>query len=121
MLNLDTHILLFSLTGDLTAKERAALAANEWSISSIVIWEISKLAQLGRIEIDLADHQLTRLLSGLHIWPIDLDICRAIPSLDFHSDPADEIIAATSLFHKVPLITRDSRIRKSKLVPLHQA
>jgi PIN domain nuclease of toxin-antitoxin system len=38
--------------------------------------------------------------------------------LDFQSDPADEIIAATSLTHDIPLLTRDSRIRKSNAVKL---
>jgi PIN domain nuclease of toxin-antitoxin system len=37
--------------------------------------------------------------------------------LDFASDPADEIIAATSVVHKVPLLTRDRRILRSKQVP----
>jgi antitoxin (DNA-binding transcriptional repressor) of toxin-antitoxin stability system len=39
-------------------------------------------------------------------------------ALDFKSDSADEIIAATSLTHDIPLLTRDSRIRKSKVVKL---
>jgi PIN domain nuclease of toxin-antitoxin system len=38
--------------------------------------------------------------------------------LDFDSDPADEIIAATSLVHRVPLMTRDRKMRRSKLVPI---
>jgi len=38
--------------------------------------------------------------------------------LDFDSDPADEIIAATSVVHRVPLVTRDRTIRRSKLVPI---
>jgi PIN domain nuclease of toxin-antitoxin system len=38
--------------------------------------------------------------------------------LDFKSDPADELIAATSVVERIPLLTRDKRIRKSKLVPL---
>jgi predicted nucleic acid-binding protein len=42
----------------------------------------------------------------------------ALRALDFHSDPPDEIIAATSLTHNIPLLTRDSRIRKSKAVKL---
>jgi PIN domain nuclease of toxin-antitoxin system len=37
--------------------------------------------------------------------------------LDFQSDPADEIIASTSIVHRVPLVTRDERIIRSKLVP----
>jgi hypothetical protein len=38
--------------------------------------------------------------------------------LDFGSDPADELIGATGLFHEVPLLTRDGKIRKSTVVPL---
>ena len=36
--------------------------------------------------------------------------------LDFSSDPADEIIAATSLVHRLPLMTRNRKIRSSKLL-----
>jgi PIN domain nuclease of toxin-antitoxin system len=57
-------------------------------------------------------------LARVHVWPITLDVCRAISTLDFRSDPADEIIATTSRVHKIPLITRDTVIRRSKLVPL---
>lgn len=42
----------------------------------------------------------------------------AVRRLDFRSDPADEIIAATSLAHDVPLLTRDTRMLASKVVPL---
>jgi len=118
MLNLDTHILLHALNGDLTSSERKLLSGDEWGISAIVIWEIAKLVQLGRVSIDLDSSEFLRLLNGLHTWPITLDICRAIRSLDFRSDPADEIIAATSVIHRVPLVTRDRRLRKSKVVPL---
>ncbi len=31
---------------------------------------------------------------------------------------ADEIIGATSVVHRVPLVTRDQRIRRPRLVPL---
>ena len=31
---------------------------------------------------------------------------------------ADELIAATSIVNQVPLLTRDKKIRKSRLVPL---
>ena len=118
MLNLDTHILVFSLTGALRAGERAALSETRWSISAIVLWELAKLIQLGRVDMDLDDRQIARVLNRLHVWPIDLDVARVSVNLDFRGDPADEIIAATSVIHNVPLITRDRIIRQSRMVPL---
>ncbi len=118
MLNLDTHILIYALTGELRPKERALLADQPWSISAIVLWEITKLAQLGRIELNLEDGEVRRTLSSIHVWPITLELCRAIPHLDFTGDPADQMIAATSVVHDIPLVTRDRQIRKSKQVPL---
>ena len=118
MLNLDTHVLVHALVGELTRPEEALLRGDSWSISAIVLWEIGKLAELGRIELDLDDANLERALARVHVWPLTLEVCRAIPRLDVRSDPADEIIAATSLVHRVPLVTRDTRLRRSKLVPL---
>jgi PIN domain nuclease of toxin-antitoxin system len=118
MLNLDTHVLVHALAGELTRPEEALLRGDSWSISAIVLWEIGKLAALGRIEIDLDDAELGRALARIHVWPLTLDVCRAIRRLDVRSDPTDEIIAATSLVHQVPLVTRDARLRRSRLVPL---
>ena len=116
MLNLDTHVLIHALAGELTARERRTLSGDTWGISAIVLWELAKLSQLGRIELDLGDAEVTRALSGLHVWPIDLAVSVASTRLDFRSDPADELIAATSVVHGVPLVTRDRRIRRSRLV-----
>ena len=118
MLNLDTHVLLYALKGELRPAERRLLSSNRWSASSIVLWELAKLAQLGRADIDLDDRETARVLSRLHVWPIDLAVARASTRLDFSSDPADEIIAATSIVHGVPLLTRDRAIRRSRMVPL---
>ena len=118
MLNLDTHVLVYALNGRVTARERNLLAANPWSVSPIVFWELAKLVQLGRIELDLDDADVVRTLSRLHLWPLDLAVSRQSTRLDFAADPADELIAATSVVNRVPLLTRDRRIRASRLVPL---
>lgn len=117
MLSLDTHILIFALTDTLRKSERTLLVAHPWSIASIVLWEIAKLAQLGRINLDLSDPVVETVLSTIHVWPLDLEIARKSTELDFRADPADELIAATSIVHQVPLMTRDKQIRKSKIVP----
>ena len=118
MLNLDTHILIEALQGTLAASERRLLSEHSWSISAIVLWELAKLTQLKRITIDLDSPDFARMLSRVHVWPLDLRICVQSTALDFHSDPADELIAATSRIHNVPLLTRDRRILRSKVVPL---
>lgn len=118
MLNLDTHVLLYAVAGRLTARESALLRGDRWSISAIVLWEIAKLAQLGRIAVDLEDPDVVRVLSAIHVWPITREIAHASTRLDVTSDPADEIVAATSLVHSVSLLTRDKRLRRSKVVPL---
>ena len=118
MLNLDTHILLHALAGDVTARERSLLSRETWGISGIVLWEIAKLHQLKRISLGLNDPDLARILAKLHVWPLDVPVCRAIAELDFRGDPADELIAATSLVHRVPLLTRDRRLLASRRVPL---
>jgi PIN domain nuclease of toxin-antitoxin system len=118
MLNLDTHVLVHALAGSSNARERRLLSASRWGISAIVLWELAKLVQLRRLDLDLDDPEVVRALAAIRIWPLDLTIARASTRLDFRSDPADEIIAATSIVHNVPLLTRDRAIRKSKLVPL---
>jgi PIN domain nuclease of toxin-antitoxin system len=118
VVNLDTHILVFALAGELTAKEKRLLSGSTWGISAIVLWELAKLVQIGRIDLDLDDGEVTRTLASINVWPIDLPVSLQSTRLDFRGDPADELIAATSVVYRVPLVTRDKRILASKLVPL---
>lgn len=118
MLNLDTHIIIYSMTGELRPRERQLLESNRWAASAISLWEIAKLEQLGRISIELESKAVRRFLGEIRIWPIDLPIATQSTRLDFTGDPADEIIAATSVVHQIPLVTRDQTIRKSRIVPL---
>ena len=118
MVNLDTHMLVFAVGDELRPGERNVLARERWSISAIVLWELAKLTQLGRLNLDLDDREVAGVLGRVHVWPIDLDIAQASIRLDFRGDPADEIIAATSVVHDIPLLTRDRVIRQSRIVPL---
>ena len=79
---------------------------------------MAKLLQLGCIEMDLEDREVAGILSRIHVWPIDLAVALASTRLDFKGDPADELIAATSVVHRIPLVTRDLVIRGSDIVPL---
>jgi PIN domain nuclease of toxin-antitoxin system len=76
------------------------------------------LAELGRIEVDLDDPELTRVLARIHVGPLDLGGCRAPRSRDVRGDPAEDLIALTSLVHRLPPVTRDRRLRRSKVLTL---
>jgi PIN domain nuclease of toxin-antitoxin system len=118
MLNVDTHVLLYAVTGALRPRERRLLSTDRWSVSAIVLWEIAKLAQLGRIDVDLDDADVVRVLARVHVWPLTREIARTSTRLDVQGDPADELIAATSVVQNIPLVTRDRALLRSKLVPL---
>jgi PIN domain nuclease of toxin-antitoxin system len=120
ILNLDTHILIHGFQGGLLLNERILLSNHSWGISAIVLWELTKLIQLGRVELDLDDPDVKSALNSVHVWPLDLFVARTSTMLDFHSDPADEIIAATSIVYNVPLLTRDKRILCSKMIRFAQ-
>jgi PIN domain nuclease of toxin-antitoxin system len=118
MLNLDTHIFVHALSGGLRAAERRLLQHEQWSMSAICLQEIAKLVELKRVDLDLDAAEFVRAVAKVHLWPITLEVCRATHELDFDSDPANELIAATSLVHRIPLLTRDRRLLRSKVVPL---
>ena len=118
MLNLDTHIVVALLDGDLRKTEEQRIVSDTLAISGIVLWELAKLVQLGRLEFDFDAAEFRAFLLTATIFPITLQIARKSMELDFRSDPADEIIAATSIVENIPLMTRDRRILKSKMTPL---
>ena len=93
------------------------LSADRWSVSAIVLWEIAKLARLGRIAVDLDDPDVVRVLARVYVWPLTREIARMSTRLDVRGDPADALIAATSVVQKVPLVTRDRALLRSKIVP----
>ncbi len=111
---LDTHALLFdALTPDrLSQKAKLMLEeGNELCCSAISLWEIAMLLRKGRILIE-QDHEafITDVLLSRDIKILPLTLPIAIKSQIWtvhHKDPADLIIAATALFHKIPLLSCD--------------
>ncbi|HEV2350414.1 MAG TPA: type II toxin-antitoxin system VapC family toxin [Terriglobia bacterium] len=117
MLNLDTPILVALFTGEVSTEEYDCVVNEPLAISDIVLWELAMLVQRNRLKMDLSGPEFRAWLRSLTVLPISLEIARKSTQLDFSSDPADEIIAATSLVENIPLLTRDARIRTSRMVP----
>jgi|SRR5688572_4345681 PIN domain nuclease of toxin-antitoxin system len=124
----DTHTLVWWLTGDqrLTAAQAAALERAEGrgdriGVPAICFWEIAKLVERGRLELEvpadevfeeIEDHPTIRILD---LSPrIALESTRLGPG--FPPDPADQLIAATARVHGLRLVTADDRIRSSRVV-----
>lgn len=118
---MDTHILLWSLLApeklndDIKQSIIAAQENDELYISSISLWEIAMLKSKRRVNIyeptkdflcSIAD------IPSLSIQDISPEIAAESVQLidDFHGDPADRIIVATSKCLGATLITRDSKI-----------
>ena len=123
MIVLDTHALVWWVTGAKTQLSKAAsklidaeLKSGEIIVSSISAWEISMLIERGRLALskDVAEWlALVGQIEGLRFAPVDNDIGVASTRLpgDFHNDPADRIIVATARKFSAALVTADEKIR----------
>lgn len=118
MVSLDTNILIIGLKDGLGGREMKVVGSVPCGISAMVIWALVYLTKLGRLVAELDDSDLAKVLDTFHVWPVTAEIAHATNQLDFRSDPADQLIAATSIVHNAPLVTRDRTIRASTVMPL---
>ncbi|KPK30118.1 MAG: hypothetical protein AMK69_04400 [Nitrospira bacterium SG8_3] len=115
---LDTHVWIWVSVEDkrsLSGKaDRLLRQAKQKWISAISCWELAKLLEKKRISFSIPlVTWMRRSLNELSINIADLSPEIAVESTqlkDFHNDPADQIIAATSRVLGMPLLTSDRRI-----------
>jgi PIN domain nuclease of toxin-antitoxin system len=116
---LDTHVLLWlALAPDrLSRPARRALKAPRL-LADISLREVAALERAGRLAIDgSVGEWLGDALQELAIQVVPIDVHIAARSVriaaNFHGDPADQLIAATSIELDVALVTADQRLRES--------
>ncbi len=85
-------------------------------VSSISCWEISLLVRKGRLELNMAaDEWISscEAIPAFQFVPVDNRIAVRSNALigEFHDDPADRLIVATTLVLSATLITKDRKIR----------
>jgi PIN domain nuclease of toxin-antitoxin system len=124
---LDTHVWIWWILGDpsLSLAERDALDAftpeNRPILCDISLWEFATLVDMGRVEIDGSVDDWLRVAASpstvriQSITPSIVAEMNRLPST-FHRDPADRLIVATARCLKLPLATKDRKIRSSKMV-----
>jgi PIN domain nuclease of toxin-antitoxin system len=116
----DTHVWVWWLSAPdkLTAKARRALdAATEVGVSAISCWELAMLVAKNRIELDrdvLLWIQQALAQPRMNLFPLSPEVAVASTRLEggFHGDPGDRLIAATCLYYRARLVTKDERLRR---------
>jgi PIN domain nuclease of toxin-antitoxin system len=127
---LDTHVMLWWLSDDRKlprehAKllERSERSGTAVGFSAISLWEIAKLVERRRIELDQSvDDSLEQLETSAFVTILPLTGRVAVESTRlgarFHSDPIDQVIVATARCHGLTLLTVDERIIESGVVAI---
>lgn len=128
MIVLDTHVLLWWLSGAPQLSPAASLAVAEAAsadrviASTISVLEIATAARRGRLQLSMPVAQWladVRQLPELRFAPVTAEIAELAGSFadEIHGDPADRLIAATAIALACPLVTADEKLRASRLVP----
>lgn len=121
MIVLDTHTLVWWVTGDATLSKKAGkVIEREQSggsilVSAISAWEISMLVAHGRLvlSMDVSSWLATVAeIEAVRFYPVDVEIAAKSVELPggFHKDPADRMIVATARKLAAPLVTKDDKI-----------
>jgi PIN domain nuclease of toxin-antitoxin system len=118
----DTHAWIWwaAETHKLSRPALSALSdADVIAIASHTLWEVAMLAEKKRLVIDrdILDWLEEAIAkTRVRILPLTAEIAARATSIQAFSDPADRLIAATSLVHGVALVTKDERIQRSGVV-----
>jgi len=87
----------------------------------VVAWETALLVENGVITLQPSFSQWWDRLASMpnySVRPLELDVVKAAYGLRVLSDPSDRLIVGTALALGLPLITADSTITASGLVPI---
>jgi len=117
----DTHVIIWDALKPKLLSKNAKNAINEANerdgiiFCEISLWEIAMLIKKARISIDTSYQDFIKIvfLSNKYqfkgITPEIAELSTSLPE-EVNQDPADRIIAATSLIYKIPLVTTDKNL-----------
>ncbi len=127
MIVADTHIIIWNALKPEKLSEKAKDAifrANQRNgiiFCEISLWKIAMLMKKQRIQVNSSYKEFIRLLfeaNNYILQGITPEIAEVSIQFDSNvgNDPADRIIAATSLVKNTPLLTADKNLRKAKAI-----
>jgi PIN domain nuclease of toxin-antitoxin system len=127
MIVIDTHVIVWDALKHELLSPKAKLAISKANkedgiiFCEISLWEIAMLLKKGRVRVEIGFLQFINLVKTSNryvfrgITPEIAELSSRI-SLGQNNDPADRIIAATSIIENTPLVTADKSLRRSKEV-----
>ena len=121
----DTHSLVWYFTEDSRLSENALIAFEKSLdigsiiVPTIVLAEVMYICQKGRTPLTFGE-TLSRLegYDNFQIVPLNVDILRTADNIGVGLEMHDILIVATAICFSIPLITKDERIRESKIVSI---
>jgi len=119
MILLDTHAWLWYTTESPKLSQPALRTIQQTqhiAVLSVSCWEIAMQVEKKRIGLDRdVEEWIILALQQPKIMLLSLDPKAAVLAArlsDFHGDPLDRFLVATSLIYNIPLITKDELIHK---------
>ncbi len=125
MILLDTCVLIWDAIepNKLTSKAKQAIedSENDLIICDISIWEISMLIKKNRLSVDDSSSRFINLIiqsRNFQIQQITPEIAELSVNFgsEINNDPADRLIAATSILKNIPIITADQNLRDTAIL-----
>jgi PIN domain nuclease of toxin-antitoxin system len=125
MILLDTHVVVWAATEPkrlskaATAAIRQAQKEDGLAIAAISLWELGVLVARGRIlSYGTVEASVRLLTEGLVVKPITAEIAALAVQFPapYPLDPANRLIGATAQAEGLALVTRDEKLRSSRML-----
>jgi len=120
----DTHAWIWAALGSARLGKNASglkdEVASAHAIADISLWEAAMLIERGKVSVPVPiDEWLSRASESVSVLPITPAIASRCVALKWaHADPADRLIVATAIEHKLSLVSADQAIATGNWIPI---
>ncbi len=118
LLLLDTHILIWFITGDNSLKNEFKEAVvnlnNQCFVSMASIWEIAIKTRLGKLDLNISFETLNALLekNQISLLPIAYNHIQQLLTLPLHhNDPFDRLIISQAIIENLSIVSVDVKFK----------